>query len=102
MTEWEGTAEVVVPDFVGLEFHDAKITASRTQLFLLFSDPDHPPQGMCFVAEQEPKAGETVPNWSAITVSVEDGPEEPGVSESIEPSPSRGDDPLALTDDPHT
>jgi hypothetical protein len=45
--------KVVLEDFVGLEYHDARVRAIQSGLWLMFADPDHPPQGMCIVMRQE-------------------------------------------------
>jgi hypothetical protein len=91
--------EAVVPDLSGLEFHDAKFVALQSDLFLVFADPDHPPLVMCFVVKQEPTPGAFVARRSAVTVWVEDAAGGVGVPEPRRPSPSHGDDPMALVEE---
>jgi hypothetical protein len=90
---------VVVPDLGGLEYHDAKYKALRTELFLVFADPDHAPLVMCFVVKQEPRAGALVGRRSAVTVWVEDATGGVSTPEPRRPSPSHGDEPMALVEE---
>lgn len=96
--ERSDNAVALVPELNGLEYHNARFIAFRAGLFLVFADPDHPPQVMCFVVNQEPRAGDVVGRYSPVTVWVEDAGGV-GVPEPRRPSPSHGDDPMALVEE---
>ena len=102
-SQWSGP-KVVLEDYVGLEYHDARIGALRSGLWLLFADPDHPPQGMCIVMRQDPAAGTESERGSEVRAWVkdvlwtgEDGPPG-GVREPREPRPGQDSDALALVE----
>ena len=63
---------MVLEDYVRLEYHDARIRAMQSGLWLQFADPDHPPQGMCIVMRQEPAAGTALERRSEVRAWVKD------------------------------
>jgi hypothetical protein len=99
---WSGP-KVVLENYIGLEYHDARIRALRSGLWLLFADPDHPPQGMCIVTRQEPAAGTELERQSEVRAWVKDvswegdGPSG-GAREPRRPRPGHDDDLLALVE----
>jgi hypothetical protein len=94
---------VILENYVGLEFHDARTRAMQSGLWLRFADPDHPPQGMCIVMRQEPAAGIAIERrsevmaWVKDVSSGEDGPSG-GVREPRRPRPGLDDDALVLVE----
>lgn len=102
-SQWSGP-KVVLEDYVGLEYHDARGRALRSGLWLLFADPDHPPQGMCIVTRLDPAAGTELERGSDVRALVEDvlwtGEDGPpsGVREPREPRPGQDNGALALVE----
>ena len=74
--QWSGS-DVIVEDYIGLEYHDARTRALQLGLWLRFADPDHPPTGMCIVTDQNPAAGTEVVRRTEVRVWVKDVPEDP-------------------------
>jgi hypothetical protein len=107
--------DIIVGNYVGLEYIDAQDRALRSGLLLSFADPNHPQAAHWVVVAQNPVVGTEVTRRSEVRVWVQDHPDNSavdpsdewpddrggpggGVREPRRPLPGQDDDALALVE----